>query len=65
MMALLPQEGCRSWTLTTLKDKLIKVGARVIKHARYTVFQMAEVCVGPKAFNQILRNIMKLAPNTS
>jgi hypothetical protein len=31
------------WSLTTLKDKLIKIGAKVASHGRYIVFQMAEV----------------------
>ena len=36
------------WSLTTLLEKLIKIGAKVVKHARYVTFQMAEVAVpGP------------------
>jgi hypothetical protein len=30
---------------TTLREKLIKIGAKVITHARYVVFQMAEVAL--------------------
>jgi hypothetical protein len=33
------------WSLTTLREKVVKIGAKVIAHARYTVFQMAEVAV--------------------
>jgi hypothetical protein len=35
----------RKWTMRTLREKVIKIGAKVDKHARYTVFQMAEVAV--------------------
>jgi hypothetical protein len=30
------------WSLTTLRDKLIKIGAKIVYHAGYVVFQMAE-----------------------
>ena len=30
------------WTLTTLREKLIKIGAKVVRHARYVTFQLAE-----------------------
>ena len=30
-----------SWSLTTLREKLIKIGAKVVRHARYVTFQMA------------------------
>ena len=30
------------WSLSTLKEKLIKIGAKVVSHGRYIVFQMAE-----------------------
>ena len=33
----------RHWWLTTLREKLIKIGAKVVTHARYVIFQMAEV----------------------
>jgi hypothetical protein len=36
------------WSLTSLQLKLIKIGARVIRHARAITFQLAEVAVtGP------------------
>jgi DDE family transposase len=40
----LPDEIER-WSLTTLREKVVKSGGKVIVHARYTVFQMAEVAV--------------------
>src|SRR5215472_11062609 len=31
------------WSLTSLREKLIKIGAKVVSHGRYLTFQMAEV----------------------
>jgi hypothetical protein len=33
------------WSRTTLREKLIKIGAKVVRTSRYVVFQMAEVAV--------------------
>ena len=33
-------EAVRHWSLTTLQTKLIKIGAKVVRHARYVTFQM-------------------------
>ena len=38
----------QDWSLTTLKEKLIKIGAKVVSHARYVAFQMAEVAIPKK-----------------
>lgn len=36
------------WSLTSLQLKLVTIGARVVRHARATTFQLAEVAVtGP------------------
>ena len=35
----------KHWTLTTLRNKLIKIGAKVVSHGRYVTFQMAEIAV--------------------
>ena len=48
------------WTLTTLREKLIKVGAKVVSHARYVIFQLAEVAVPRQLFAAILRWIERL-----
>jgi hypothetical protein len=29
------------WSLTSLREKVVKIGAKVIAHGRYTIFQMA------------------------
>ena len=50
----------RSWTLTTLREKLVKIGAKVVTHAKYLVFQLAEVAVPRKLFAVILERIGRL-----
>ncbi len=37
--------GVKHWSLTTLREKLIKIGAKVVRRARYVTFQMAEVAI--------------------
>ena len=50
----------RNWSLTTLREKLIKIGANVVGHARYVAFQMAEVAVPKNLFAEILQMIAEL-----
>jgi hypothetical protein len=42
--------------------RLIKIGAKVIKHSRYVTFQMAEVLVSKGLFKEILERIHRLKP---
>jgi hypothetical protein len=48
------------WSLTSLREKLIKIGAKVISHGRYVTFQMAEVAVPKQMFQKILSLIVRL-----
>jgi len=48
------------WSLTSRCEKLIKIGARVISHGRYVMFQMAEVAVSRQMFKEILSLIARL-----
>jgi Transposase DDE domain group 1 len=57
----LPDEMER-WSLTTLREKVVKIGAKVVAHARSTVFQMAEVAVPRDLFGRILEMIDALRP---
>jgi hypothetical protein len=57
----LPDEVVR-WSLTTLREKVVKIGAKVITHARYTVFQMAEVAVPRDLLRRMLGLIDDLRP---
>ena len=52
----------RDWSLTSLKEKLIKIGAKVTSHGRYVAFQMAEVAIPRHLFAEILRLIAELRP---
>jgi hypothetical protein len=38
-------KAAEPWSLTSLREKLIKIGAKVVSHGRYVTFQMAEVAV--------------------
>ena len=50
----------KRWSLRTLREKLIKIGAKVISHSRYVIFQMAEVVVPRTLFREILKRIRQL-----
>src|SRR6516225_5530869 len=56
--------SCGRWRRrnTTLKEKLIKIGAKVVSHGRYIAFQMAEVAIPRQMFQEILRLIAELRP---
>jgi aminoglycoside N3'-acetyltransferase len=45
-----------------LKEKLIKIGAKVMSHSRHVAFQMAEVAIPRQMFQEILRLIAELQP---
>ena len=51
---------CEDWSLTSLKVKLIKIGAKIVSHGRYVAFQMAEVAISKNLFADILRLIAEL-----
>ena len=51
----------KHWSLTTLREKLIKIGAKVTRHAKYVTFQLAEVAVTRHLFAAILDRIARLA----
>jgi hypothetical protein len=57
--AVLPR-AVRHWTLTTLREKLIKIGAKVVRHSRQIIFQMAEMAVPRELFRAILEGIRRL-----
>src|SRR5262249_16578965 len=45
LRTLATPEPIKDWSLMTLKDKLIKIGAKVVSHGRYVAFQIAEVAI--------------------
>jgi Transposase DDE domain group 1 len=48
--------------MTTLRERLVKIGAKIIRHARSITFQMAEVMVPRDLFQKILDAIAALRP---
>jgi len=57
----LPDEA-KHLSMTTLRDKLIKIGAKVVRHGRYVTFQLAEVAIQRRLFAEIVRLIDGLQP---
>jgi hypothetical protein len=47
----------KHWSLRSLLAKLIKIGAKVVRHSRYIMFQMAEVAIDKRLFAEILARI--------
>ena len=60
MRTLAMPKAAEPWSLTSLREKLIKIGAKVVSHGRYVTFQMAEVAVRRQMFQEILRLIARL-----
>jgi hypothetical protein len=54
MRTLALPKAAEPWSLTSLRKKLIKIGAKVVRHGRYVTFQMAEVAVSQQMFQKIL-----------
>lgn len=54
----------KHWSLRSLLVKLIKIGAKVVRHSRYITFQMAEVAIKKKLFAEILYRIDRLRCRT-
>ena len=54
MRTLALPKAVEHWSMTTLREKLVKIGAKVVRHGRYVTFQMAEVAVPRELFRKIL-----------
>jgi hypothetical protein len=57
----LPRE-VSPWGLTTLREKLIKIGAKVVTHAKTVMFPLAEVAGPRPLFAAFLIRINRLRP---
>ena len=55
-------EAVKHWSLITLRDRVVKIGARIVRHGRSIAFQMAEVAVPRSLFRDILAAIAALRP---
>jgi hypothetical protein len=65
MRTLAMPKAEQPWSLTSLCEKLIKIGAKVVSHGHYVTFQLAEVAVSRQMFTEILSLIARLrAPPT-
>jgi len=60
MRTLAMPKAAEPWSLTSLREKLIKIGAKVVSHGRYVTFQMAEVAMPRQMFQEILSLIARL-----
>ena len=60
MRTLAMPKTAEPWSLTSLREKLIKIGAKIVSHGRYVTFQMAEVAVPRQMFADILSLIAGL-----
>ena len=60
MRTLAMPKTVERWSMTSLREKLIKIGAKVVSHGRYVTFQLAEVAVPRQMFAEILSLIARL-----
>jgi hypothetical protein len=60
MRTLAMPKAAEPWPLTSLREKLVKIGAKVISYGRDVTFQLAEVAVSRQMFQDILSLIARL-----
>jgi hypothetical protein len=58
-------EPTKEWSRTSLNERLMKIGAKVVSHGRYVAFQMTEVAFPRNPFADVLRMIGELWPPPS
>ena len=63
LRALILSEAVSHWSMTTPRDRLVKIGAKIVRHGRSITFQTAEVMVPRALFQQILDGIATLRPS--
>ena len=62
MRRLVLPDKIKRWSLTSIQTRLIKIGARLVHHARKLTFQLAEVMVSRHIFGETLDKIARLRP---
>ena len=60
LRTLATPEAIEAWSLTSLRERLVKTGARLVRHARYAVFQFAEAALPREVFSGVLDLINRL-----
>ncbi|MDE2861121.1 MAG: IS1380 family transposase [Chloroflexota bacterium] len=58
-------KAVRHWSLRSVQVKLIKMGGRLVRHARRLIFQLCEVSVSVRLFQSVLERIGRLSPAPS
>jgi hypothetical protein len=53
-------ETVKQWSVTTLRERLVKIGTKIVRHGRSISFQMAEVMVPRSLFQKILAALAAL-----
>jgi len=64
LRTLVLPDGIKHWSLRSIQLKLIKIGGRLIKHARYYCLLLAETVINAKVFSGLLTNIKRLCPTS-
>jgi Transposase DDE domain group 1 len=62
LRTLATPEPIKDWSLTSLKEKLVKIGAKLVTHGCYVAFQIAEVAIPSSLFAEILQLSGELRP---
>ena len=62
LRTLATPEPIKDWSLKSLREKLIKIGAKVVSHGHYVTFQTSEVAVPRHLFADTLRLMEELRP---
>jgi hypothetical protein len=57
-------KAVKDWSLRSIQVKLIRIGGRIVRHARQFVFQIAEVAVSRDLFAAILGRIAPVTPGS-
>jgi hypothetical protein len=60
MLRLALPKPARHWSLTTLREKLIKIGAKVTRHSKCVTFQLTDVAVTRNLYAAILDRTAQL-----
>ena len=58
-------DAIEQWSLTTFREKLIKIGAKIVRHGRYVVFRSAEVAIPHEAASAMVWRIKKTDHNVN
>jgi hypothetical protein len=58
-------KSIQGWTLTMLREKSVKIGAKAVRHAKYVVFQPSEAAGSRQLFAGIKEQIARLYPSSA